>query len=166
MQIQKDADYIICRHFYYAIYFVLLCFILINNFFTYIPYIISEVCYTISSHDVEWFSLIHRLISARRCVPKNILDSAHETTAESYPMLNNAKLKTELSLVCKNDRFQACCNSSWRRTFRALSLRLSVFSTFSSPHPWQQQHQRDASLFWKECCGYALHGEETYQRLH
>lgn len=35
-------------------------------------------------------------------------DAALETTVEAYPMLNKAKLRTELSLIYENDEFKAC----------------------------------------------------------
>ncbi|XP_049926797.1 zinc finger MYM-type protein 1-like [Epinephelus moara] len=35
-------------------------------------------------------------------------DAAVETTVEAYPMLNKAKLRTELSLIYENDEFKAC----------------------------------------------------------
>ena len=34
-------------------------------------------------------------------------DTVLETTAGAYPMLNKAKLKTELSLICENSEFKA-----------------------------------------------------------
>lgn len=35
-------------------------------------------------------------------------DAALETIVEAYPMLNKAKLRTELFLIYENDEFRAC----------------------------------------------------------
>ncbi|CAM4638184.1 unnamed protein product [Leuciscus chuanchicus] len=75
----------------------------------------TEVCDTILTHAKERFSFTQHLISAtllhgelfpQHCV--KFPDTALETTVEAYPMLNKAKLKTELSLIYENDEFNAC----------------------------------------------------------
>ncbi|XP_071371303.1 zinc finger MYM-type protein 1-like [Centroberyx affinis] len=75
----------------------------------------TEVCDTILSHAKERFSFTKHLISATLLqgdlFPEHTVkfpDSALETTVEAYPMLNKAKLKTELTLIYENNEFKAC----------------------------------------------------------
>ncbi|KAM6944155.1 uncharacterized protein PEZ65_002050 [Lycodopsis pacificus] len=75
----------------------------------------TEVCDTILVHAKERFSFTQHLISATllhgELFPQHRVtfpDSALETTVAAYPMLNLAKLKTELSLIYENREFQAC----------------------------------------------------------
>ncbi|XP_064180996.1 zinc finger MYM-type protein 1-like isoform X1 [Anguilla rostrata] len=75
----------------------------------------TEVCDTVLSHAKERFSFTKHLISATLLqgdlFPAHTVkfpDSALETAVEAYPMLNKAKLKTELSLIYENDEFKAC----------------------------------------------------------
>ncbi|XP_078146193.1 uncharacterized protein LOC144542787 [Centroberyx gerrardi] len=75
----------------------------------------TEVCDTVLSHAKERFSFTKHLISGTLLqgdlFPEHTVkfpDSALETTVEAYPMLNKAKLKTELSLIYENDEFKAC----------------------------------------------------------
>ncbi|XP_075965760.1 histone-lysine N-methyltransferase SETDB1-B isoform X3 [Anarhichas minor] len=75
----------------------------------------TEVCDTILMHAKERFSFTQHLISATllhgELFPQHSVkfpDSALETTVAAYPMLNQAKLKTELSLIYENSEFQAC----------------------------------------------------------
>lgn len=52
---------------------------------------------------------------ARRPVPAYIetfSEAALETTMEAYPVLNKAKLKTELSLIYDNEEFKACSGAA------------------------------------------------------
>ena len=72
----------------------------------------TEVCDTVLSHAKERFSFTKHLISATllqgELFPQHTVkfpDSALEITAEAYPMLNKAKLKTELTLIFENDDF-------------------------------------------------------------
>ena len=74
-----------------------------------------QVCDTILIHAKERFSFTQNLISATllhgELFPQHSVklpDTALETTVEAYPMLNKAKLKTELSLIYENSEFKAC----------------------------------------------------------
>uniref|UniRef100_A0A8C5GCS7 Zinc finger MYM-type protein 1-like n=1 Tax=Gouania willdenowi TaxID=441366 RepID=A0A8C5GCS7_GOUWI len=74
-----------------------------------------EVCDTILSHAKERFSFTNHLISATLLHGDLFVqhtaqfpDAALQTTLEAYPMLNKAKLKTELSLIYDHDEFKAC----------------------------------------------------------
>ncbi|KAK6292027.1 hypothetical protein J4Q44_G00378120 [Coregonus suidteri] len=51
-------------------------------------------------------TLLHRELFPQHSV--KFPDTALETTVEAYPMLNKAKLKTELSLIYENSEFKAC----------------------------------------------------------
>ncbi|XP_033986973.1 zinc finger MYM-type protein 1-like [Trematomus bernacchii] len=74
-----------------------------------------EVCDTILSHAKERFSFTKHLISSTLLQgdlfqqhSRTFPEAALETTVEAYPLLDKAKLKTELSLVYDNDQFRAC----------------------------------------------------------
>ena len=74
-----------------------------------------QVCDTILIHAKERFSFTQNLISATllhgELFPQHSVklpDTALETTVEAYPMLNKAKLKTQLSLIYENNEFKAC----------------------------------------------------------
>ncbi|KAM4567259.1 zinc finger MYM-type protein 1-like isoform 2-T3 [Odontesthes bonariensis] len=75
----------------------------------------TEVCDTILVHAEERFAFTQYLVGAtllhaelfpqyRASFPEVALD----TTVEAYPMLDKAKLKTELSLIYENSEFKAC----------------------------------------------------------
>ncbi|XP_016119634.1 uncharacterized protein, partial [Sinocyclocheilus grahami] len=73
----------------------------------------TEVCDTILIHTKERFSFTQHLVSATllhgEMFPQHSVkfpESALETTVEAYPMLNKAKLKTELSLIYENYEFK------------------------------------------------------------
>ncbi|XP_039592508.1 uncharacterized protein LOC120515512 [Polypterus senegalus] len=73
----------------------------------------TEVCDTILIHSKERFSFTQHLVSATllhgELFPQHSVtfpESALETTVEAYPMLNKAKLKTELSLIYENPEFR------------------------------------------------------------
>ncbi|XP_051812016.1 uncharacterized protein LOC127536230 [Acanthochromis polyacanthus] len=74
----------------------------------------SEVCGTILSHAKERFSFTKHLISVTLHGDLFVQHTAQfpeaalETTVEAYPMLNKAKLRTELSLIYENYEFKAC----------------------------------------------------------
>ncbi|KAM6925872.1 zinc finger MYM-type protein 1-like [Lycodopsis pacificus] len=75
----------------------------------------TEVCDTILMQAKERFSFTQHLVSTTllhgELFPQHSVrfpDSALETTVEAYPMLNQAKLKTELSLIYENSEFKAC----------------------------------------------------------
>ncbi|XP_029966966.1 uncharacterized protein LOC115402534 [Salarias fasciatus] len=75
----------------------------------------SEVCDTILCHAQERFSFTKHLISATllhgdlfMLYTGQFPSSALEAAVEAYPMLNKAKLKTELSLIYENHEFKAC----------------------------------------------------------
>ncbi|KAM6913876.1 uncharacterized protein PEZ65_014391 [Lycodopsis pacificus] len=75
----------------------------------------TEVCDTILMQAKERFAFTQHLISTTllhgELFPQHSVrfpDSALETTVEAYPMLNQAKLKTELSLIYENSEFKAC----------------------------------------------------------
>lgn len=97
----------------------------------------------------------YHLISARRCVPKTqSKDPWFSTGNHSGGLPHAEQSQAENRTVSGLWEWQVpglpqFCSFSWRTTFRAHSLRLSVFSTLSSLHPWQQQDQRVASLLWK-----------------
>ncbi|KAI4826548.1 hypothetical protein KUCAC02_029994 [Chaenocephalus aceratus] len=74
-----------------------------------------EVCDTILSHAKERFSFTKHLISATLLQgdlfeqhSQTFPEAALKTTVEAYPLLDKAKLKTELSLVYDTDQFRAC----------------------------------------------------------
>ncbi|XP_059381654.1 uncharacterized protein LOC132116810 [Carassius carassius] len=74
-----------------------------------------EVCDTIMSHAKERFSFTNHLISATLLQGdlfpqhnRKFPDSALGTTVDAYPMLDKARLKTELSLIYENEDFQGC----------------------------------------------------------
>ncbi|KAK0142686.1 Zinc finger MYM-type protein 1 [Merluccius polli] len=74
-----------------------------------------EVCDTIMSHAKERFSFTKHLISATLLQgdlfpqhSRKFPDSALETTVDAYPMLEKARLKTELSLIYENEDFKGC----------------------------------------------------------
>ncbi|XP_041946472.1 zinc finger MYM-type protein 1-like [Alosa sapidissima] len=74
-----------------------------------------EVCDTIMSHAKERFSFTKHLISATLLQgdlfsqhSRKFPDSALQTTVDAYPMLDKARLKTELSLIYENEDFKGC----------------------------------------------------------
>nr|XP_054598746.1 zinc finger MYM-type protein 1-like [Nothobranchius furzeri] len=75
----------------------------------------AEVCDTILSHAKERFSFTKHLVAATLLQSDLFVqhtaqfpDAALATTVEAYPMLNKAKLRTELSLIYENHEFRAC----------------------------------------------------------
>ncbi|XP_046727359.1 uncharacterized protein LOC124399984 [Silurus meridionalis] len=73
----------------------------------------TEVCDTILIHTKERFSFTQHLVSATllhgELFPQHSVTFPEfelETTVEAYPMLNKAKLKTELSLIYENPEFR------------------------------------------------------------
>ncbi|KAG1924938.1 zinc finger MYM-type protein [Pimephales promelas] len=73
-----------------------------------------EVCDTIMSH-AERFSFTKHLISATLLQgdlfpqhSRKFPDSALQTTVDAYPMLDKARLKTQLTLIYENEDFQGC----------------------------------------------------------
>lgn len=78
----------------------------------------KEVCDTILDHTKERFSFTDHLVSATLLQGEmferyqhSFPDEALNTTVSSYPMLNKAKLKTELSLIYENPEFKHCCGA-------------------------------------------------------
>ncbi|XP_049319200.1 uncharacterized protein LOC111190798 [Astyanax mexicanus] len=78
----------------------------------------KEVCDTILVHAKERFSFTDHLISAtllqgdmfeQHC--RTFPAEALTTTIMAYPMLNKAKLKTELSLIYESPEFKSCCGA-------------------------------------------------------
>ncbi|KAL2098328.1 hypothetical protein ACEWY4_007535 [Coilia grayii] len=76
----------------------------------------KEVCDTILDHTKERFSFTDHLVSATLLQGEMFEryqhwfpDEALSTTVSSYPMLNKARLKTELSLIYENPEFKHCC---------------------------------------------------------
>lgn len=78
----------------------------------------EEVCDTILDHTKARFSFTGHLVSAtllqadmfeRYC--HSFPDEALNATVNAYPMLNKAKLKTELSLIYENPEFKGCCGA-------------------------------------------------------
>ncbi|XP_063749607.1 zinc finger MYM-type protein 1-like [Eleginops maclovinus] len=74
-----------------------------------------EVCDTILSHTQERFSFTKHLISSTLLQgdlfhqhSQIFPEAALETTVEAFPLLDKAKLKTELSLIYDNAEFRAC----------------------------------------------------------
>ena len=76
------------------------------------------VCNTILDHSNERFSFTDHLVSAtllqedmfeKYC--QSFPEEALNTTVKAYPMLNKAKLKTELSLIYENPEFEGCCGA-------------------------------------------------------
>lgn len=77
-----------------------------------------QVCDSILKHAEQRLSFTQHLISATllhgELFPQHSVkfsDTALEKTVEAYPMLNKAKLKTELSLIYENNEFKACCGA-------------------------------------------------------
>ncbi|XP_062234379.1 zinc finger MYM-type protein 1-like [Platichthys flesus] len=75
----------------------------------------KEVCDTILGHANERFSFTSHLVSATLLqgdlfeqYSHVFPDEALNTTAKAYPMLNKAKLKTELSLIYESPDFKGC----------------------------------------------------------
>ncbi|XP_062261961.1 zinc finger MYM-type protein 1-like [Platichthys flesus] len=78
----------------------------------------TEVCETILSDAKDRLSFTKHLISATLLRgdlfpehDRRFPDSALDTTVEAYPMLSKAKLKTELSLIYKNNEFRTCSSA-------------------------------------------------------
>ncbi|XP_030212392.1 zinc finger MYM-type protein 1 isoform X1 [Gadus morhua] len=74
-----------------------------------------EICDTIICHAKERFSFTKHLISATLLQgdlfpqhSRKFPDSALETTVDAYPMLDKARLKTELSLIYEHEDFKGC----------------------------------------------------------
>ncbi|CAL8307229.1 unnamed protein product [Merluccius merluccius] len=105
-------------------------------------------------------------------------DTALETTVEAYPMLNKAKLKTELSL---NSEFKAYngavplyqfmennLHSTFTETVSLLKILITTpMTTAKSERCLYSEEDQDLpekhhDTGSPECTGYALHGEETY----
>ncbi|XP_051538788.1 uncharacterized protein LOC127432047 isoform X2 [Myxocyprinus asiaticus] len=93
------------------------------------------VCDTNLMDAKERFSFTQHLISATllhgELFPQHSVkfpDAALETTVEAYPMLNKAKLKTELSLIYENSEFKA---SSGAVPLYQFSMENKLKSTFS-----------------------------------
>ncbi|KAM6903759.1 uncharacterized protein PEZ65_018550 [Lycodopsis pacificus] len=75
----------------------------------------TEVCDTILMQAKERLSFTQHPVSATllhgALFPQHSLtfpESVLEKTVEAYPMLNQAKLKTELSHIYENSEFKAC----------------------------------------------------------
>ncbi|XP_013882550.1 zinc finger MYM-type protein 1 [Austrofundulus limnaeus] len=75
----------------------------------------AEVCDTILAHADHRFAFTKHLLSATLLQPNRFLqynnqfpEEALKTTVEAYPMLNKAKLKTELGLIYSMDEFRSC----------------------------------------------------------
>ncbi|XP_068431873.1 zinc finger MYM-type protein 1-like [Clinocottus analis] len=75
----------------------------------------TEVCDIILMQAEERFSFTQHLVSATllhgELFPQHSAafpESVLEATVEAYPMLNQAKLKTELSLIYENGEFRGC----------------------------------------------------------
>ncbi|KAL7882743.1 hypothetical protein SRHO_G00004010 [Serrasalmus rhombeus] len=97
--------------------------------------IMEEVRDTIVVHAKERFSFTDHLVSAtllqgemfeqhRHTFPAEALN----TTLMAYPMLNKAKLKTELSLIYESSEFKGCCAAL---ALYQVLLRYNLQETFS-----------------------------------
>lgn len=78
----------------------------------------EEVCDTILAHSKARFSFTGHLVSATLLQGDMFERYSHSfpvealnATVKAYPMLNKAKLKTELSLIYENDEFKGCCGA-------------------------------------------------------
>uniref|UniRef100_UPI003AAA4C33 uncharacterized protein n=1 Tax=Centroberyx gerrardi TaxID=166262 RepID=UPI003AAA4C33 len=78
----------------------------------------KEVCDTILAHAKERFSFTNHLVSATLLQGEMFEQHCHtfpvealNTTVRAYPMLNKAKLKTELSLIYESPEFKGCCGA-------------------------------------------------------
>ena len=78
----------------------------------------KEICDTILAHCKERFSFTDHLVSAtllqgdlfgRYC--HSFPTKALHATVKAYPMLDQAKLHTELSLIYENPEFKGCCGA-------------------------------------------------------
>ena len=78
----------------------------------------KEICDTILAHCKERFSFTDHLVSAtllqgdlfgRYC--HSFPTEALHATVKAYPMLDQAKLHTELSLIYENPEFKGCCGA-------------------------------------------------------
>ncbi|XDV11419.1 hypothetical protein PO909_000365 [Leuciscus waleckii] len=78
----------------------------------------KEVCDTILVHTKERFSFTDHLVSATLLQGEMFQQHGHtfpvealNITVRAYPMLNKAKLKTELSLIYESPEFKGCCGA-------------------------------------------------------
>ncbi|XP_028433371.1 uncharacterized protein LOC114555277 [Perca flavescens] len=106
--------------------------------------LVTEVCDTILIHAKERFSFTQHLISTTllhgELFPQHSVklpDTALETTVEAYPMLNKAKLKTELSLIYENSECKACSGAVPLYQF---FMENNLQSTFTDCQPPQDAH--------------------------
>lgn len=81
-------------------------------------YLFCQVCDTILVHTKERFSFTDHLVSATLLQGEMFQQHGHtfpvealNITARAYPMLNKAKLKTELSLIYESPEFKGCCGA-------------------------------------------------------
>ena len=75
-----------------------------------------QVCDTILVHAEERFAFTQLLVSATllhgELFPQHSVSFPEAAEAvEAYPMLDKAKLKTELSLIYENSEFKACASA-------------------------------------------------------
>ncbi|XP_071371696.1 zinc finger MYM-type protein 1-like [Centroberyx affinis] len=78
----------------------------------------KEFCDTILAHAKERFSFTNHLVSATLLQGEMFEQHCHtfpvealNPTIKAYPMLNKAKLKTELSLIYESPEFKGCCGA-------------------------------------------------------
>lgn len=78
----------------------------------------KEICDTILSHTKERFSFTDHLVSATLLQGDLFASYSHSfptealhATVKAYPMLDQGKLHTELSLIYENTEFRGCCGA-------------------------------------------------------
>ncbi|XP_070822084.1 zinc finger MYM-type protein 1-like [Chaetodon trifascialis] len=77
-----------------------------------------EICNTILDQAKQRFSFSDHLVSATLLKAEMFEQHCHtfpvealNATVRAYPMLNKAKLRTELSLIYENPEFRSCCGA-------------------------------------------------------
>ncbi|XP_076831748.1 uncharacterized protein LOC143477109 isoform X3 [Brachyhypopomus gauderio] len=95
----------------------------------------KEVCDAILDHAKERFSFTNHLVGATLLQGDMFEQHCHtfpaealNTTIMAYPMLNKAKLKTELSLIYESPEFKSCCGAL---ALYQVLLRYNLQETFS-----------------------------------
>ncbi|CAL8253462.1 unnamed protein product [Arctogadus glacialis] len=103
-----------------------------------------EVCDTIMRHAKERFSFTKHLISATLLQgdlfpqhSRKFPDSVLETTVDACPMLDKARLKTELSLIYEHVDFQGCGGApALLQVLLGNNLQDTFSQTLSLPGRW------------------------------
>ncbi|KAI7790637.1 uncharacterized protein LOC130550090 [Triplophysa rosa] len=111
--------------------------------------IATEVCDTILQHTMERFCFTSHLVSATLLQADRFEqytvafpEDALSRTLKAYPVLNESKLETELSLIYYKEEFRTCCGAvDLLQLFKENNLE-EVFSETKDPHHHTHDHSR------------------------